>query len=221
MAERKLSILGVGPGDPELLTVKATRLIREADHVFAPVNRGKHRSYDISAEYVREEQLQFLEVPMLKMSEERYEKEAEFINQCLKEGEKAVYLCLGDATIYSSAFKLLPFLDQDISCQWVAGIPSFLQGFNQCIFPMVQTGGRFLLLDEWNEEARSLASKVESLAILKAHREPQKVFSELKEEGFSPILISHLGMEEEELLEEIPEGRTLPYLSFILARKLS
>lgn len=219
MAERKLSILGVGPGDPELLTVKATRLIREADFVFAPVNRGKHRSYDIAADYVREEQLVFLEVPMLEMSDERYEREAQVINERLKDGKTGVYLCLGDAAIYSSAFKLLPYLENDISCQWVAGIPSFLQGFNQCILPLTQKGERFLLLDEWNEESRELAKKVDSLAILKAHRDPERVFKELKEEGFSPVLISQLGLEEEEILTDIPDGKSFPYLSFILARR--
>ena len=43
---RKIFGIGTGPGDPELLTLKAIRCLRESELIFAPTSRGKHLALD-------------------------------------------------------------------------------------------------------------------------------------------------------------------------------
>ena len=61
----KLWGVGVGPGDPELLTVKAVRVLREADVVIVPdASSGDKVALNIAKDYLKDKQIQFVKTPM-------------------------------------------------------------------------------------------------------------------------------------------------------------
>ncbi len=118
MIEKKLFIVGVGPGDPELITVKAVNALVKSDFIFYPdVYGGKNKiAYDIIKSAVKfageqdfaEEKLIPLEVEMKRSrgrNKDLYKENAVKIIEKLKEGVCS-YVTLGDPMFYSTYWGL-------------------------------------------------------------------------------------------------------------------
>lgn len=125
--------VGVGPGDPELITVKAVRLIEECDVLAIP-----HRdvaqcfAYRIAAGAVPEiceKPLLCIDMPMTHDAAAReaaYEAGAGKIAEVLEAGRNVVFLTLGDPSVYSTfAYLAAKTEAAGYAVQWVPGVTSF------------------------------------------------------------------------------------------------
>ncbi|RJR20712.1 MAG: precorrin-2 C(20)-methyltransferase [Nitrospiraceae bacterium] len=131
--KNKLYVIGIGPGDPELLTLKAVRVIKESPVLCVPKGReeGSSLALSIAQKAVRLDGKEIIEAhfPMVKTraqnlptgqagTEHRAQTEAkevlddkwgeiaETILRSLKQGSDVAFLTLGDPTIYSTFFYL-------------------------------------------------------------------------------------------------------------------
>ena len=129
----KLSCVGCGPGDPELLTIKALGLIKNAEIVFAPTSKEGKPSIALSIvkKYINSSaKMVNLIFPMLKEKEvlKNYWKEnAEKIANEVRAGKRVIYLTVGDPSIYSTwiyIYKELRRNHKDIEIDIVPGITS-------------------------------------------------------------------------------------------------
>jgi precorrin-2/cobalt-factor-2 C20-methyltransferase len=129
----KLSCVGCGPGDPELLTIKALGLIKNAEIVFAPTSKEGKPSIALSIvkKYINSSaKMVNLIFPMLKEKEvlKNYWKEnAEKIANQVRAGRRVIYLTVGDPSIYSTwiyIYKELRRNHKDIEIDIVPGITS-------------------------------------------------------------------------------------------------
>lgn len=129
----KLYGIGVGPGDWELMTLKAVRLIRECDFLVIPLS-GKevNVAYEIAKGALPDlDEKPRLEVamPMVRDKEkwtQSHEEAAEKIAALLDEGKNAAFLTLGDPAIYSTYIYVHDrILAKGYEAQIVPGIPSF------------------------------------------------------------------------------------------------
>ena len=100
---------GIGPGDPELMTLKAVRLIRENDTIAVPGEKPEESiAYQIAVQAVpelAEKELVAIPMPMTKNAkelEENHRRGAEKIEELLDAGKNVVFLTLGDPTVYST-----------------------------------------------------------------------------------------------------------------------
>ena len=102
----KLYGVSVGPGDPELLTLKAIRTICEADVVAVPnIGHKRQTAYAIAEEYLKDKELLDCPTPMTKersVAIAAYEDIAGKLCDLLDQGKTVAYLCLGDIAIYST-----------------------------------------------------------------------------------------------------------------------
>lgn len=129
----KLYGVGVGPGEPELLTLKAVRIIKECDVIGIPAKEADAcTAYGIARKAVPEmTEKPVLAVPVpMTTDEERlrrcYEEGAERLLEELKKGKKVAFLNLGDCTVYGSYMRLHErVLRAGGEAELVSGVPSF------------------------------------------------------------------------------------------------
>lgn len=107
--------VGVGPGDPELLTLKALKLIQQADVIGYLVNEeGTSHARHIAREALSFGSRSRLEIPVvMPMNKDRsfanavYDEAADTIARQLASGRSVVFLCEGDPLFYGSLSYLL------------------------------------------------------------------------------------------------------------------
>lgn len=126
----KLFGVGLGPGDPELMTLKAVRILREVAVVALPLTNGKNQmALNIAADYLVGKSILYLNMPMLtdkKELESYYDAAFKRIRCQLERGVSVAYLTLGDPSLYSSFIYLRRRAQQaGYPTQTVAGVPSF------------------------------------------------------------------------------------------------
>ena len=125
--------VGVGPGDPELMTLKAIRLIRENEVIAVPGRDVKEAvAYKIAAAVVPElaqKEMVSVYMPMVKdrkLIEEEHKKGAQLLESYLDQGKNVVYLTLGDPTVYCTFSYLQHIMEADgYEVELVSGITSF------------------------------------------------------------------------------------------------
>lgn len=126
----KLWGVGVGPGDPELLTVKAVRVIREADVIVVPdASSGDNVALNIAKDYLKNKPIQFVSTPMVRdkaVMDSAHEQAADQICALLDQGKQVAFLTLGDPAIYSTYMYIHEkVLRRGYAVEIVPGIPSF------------------------------------------------------------------------------------------------
>lgn len=215
---KKLYGIGTGPGDPELLTLKAVRIIEKASVIFAPNNRGKNMAVDTAKEFIGDTKLIFIDFPMGKVTKEDYIKAAEIIYNEIPEGEHGAFLTIGDPMIYSTFVYIMEELEsKEIEIEIVPGIPSFVAAASISKVPLTVKGDKFLLCDEFNEE---LIDKANSIVILKTFKGKEDILNTLEKSNFSYKYIKRASLDDQEILtnkEKILEDKN--YISLIIARK--
>ena len=125
--------VGVGPGDPELMTLKAVQLIRQNDVIAVPGKEPKESvAYRIAAGAVPEiedKELVPVYMPMTKDPEKleaAHRNGAEMLESYLDQGRNVVYITLGDPSLYCTFSYLQHILEADgYEAELVSGIPSF------------------------------------------------------------------------------------------------
>lgn len=125
--------IGVGPGDSELLTVKAINTIKILDVLYVPEARkgGKSVAEKIAAPYLPSTlTIKKRYFPMVKdwgTKVESWRKIASEIKSDVEENRNVGFLTLGDPSVYSTFSYIADILMRDINVQTIAGISSFSQ----------------------------------------------------------------------------------------------
>ena len=130
-----VTFLSLGPGDPELLTIKALKTLKDADVVMVPATRNregitKSRATDIISEWCDENRLMVYELPMLKDRQAISLVYDRIFADCVRlyhEGRRIVVAVEGDVSIYASIHYVMERLEKaGIPVEQSAGIPSFI-----------------------------------------------------------------------------------------------
>ncbi len=223
----KVYCVGVGPGDPGLMTLKAVSLIRENGVIAVPGREAKKSvAYSIAAAAVPEmeaKELVPIAAPMVRDREklaEAHRKGAEQIEKYLDEGRDVVYLTLGDPTVYCTFSYIQNILESDgYETVLVPGVPSFCAAAARLGIPLA----------EWDEEIHVVPAAHRSCAVpdlpgtlvlMKSGSGMAGVKEELNRSGREVRAVENCGMETERIYtsaEEIPDDAG--YFSLVIARE--
>lgn len=130
MKKGKLYGVGVGPGDKELITIKAIRILRECDVIAVPKTKnGDTTAYNIIKEYVENKKILECNMPMTKditILNNNYENIANMLEKELLAGENIAFVTLGDPTIYSTYMQINAIIGKrGYETQIISGVTSF------------------------------------------------------------------------------------------------
>ena len=185
----KLYGLGIGPGDPELLTLKAHRILTTVPVIAYPtLESGKVLARAIVSDFIRPEQI---EIPMpLPFSVERssqphYDIAAENIAEQLNLGRDVAVLCVGDPMLYGTFMYIFNRLCDRFSIEVVPGISSVMASAAMLGVPITYRNDVFSIMPA-TLEAEILRDRlvfIDAAAIIKLGRHFAKVRNILEELG--------------------------------------
>lgn len=224
--------VGVGPGDPELLTLKAHRLIGTADVVcYLTNNEGRSHAYIIAKDALAAAETAPVEVPIampMKLHREQakmiYEEAAQKLGRFLEAGRNVVFLCEGDPLFYGSLTYLLDHLQPRYACRVVPGITSPQAAAATLAQPLTCLTDSFVVVSGRHDDAFLLDAlhTHASLAIMKVGRHRGRILSLLTQAGrlADARYLEYVGRVNERVLSDVrvlrneaPEG---PYFSLFL-----
>ena len=201
--------IGVGPGDPELLTLKAKRLIGECDIVAVPVKKEGEDSValDIArgAVSIPEEKVRRVLFTMDKDKNKREEcrkRATEEIMGILDEGKTIAMLALGDIGIYSTySYVHKPLLKAGYDVQMIPGIPAFCAGASRANVSIVEGEEGFGMIPSLKglDQVEKALAVYDNLVIMKVGSKVKEVYDLLVSRGKekNAVILSNVGMEGE------------------------
>jgi len=218
--------VGVGPGDPELMTLKACRLIRENDVIALPGKEPKETvAYQIAVQAVpelAEKELIPVYMPMVmdrQVQRENHRAGAELIEKYLEQGKNVVYLTLGDASVYCTFTYLQPYLHADgYETQLVSGIPSFCAAAARLNIPIVEWDETMHVMPALHKLGDDL-QREGTYVLMKSGSHMQEVKEILRASGKDVQMVQDCGMPSEKVyrsVDEIPDDAG--YFALIIAK---
>ena len=219
--------IGVGPGDPELMTLKACRILRENEVIAAPGESVEDTvAYKIAVQAVPEianKTLLPIYMPMVMNKArqiENHKKGARQIEKVLDEGKNGVFITLGDPTIYSTFSYVQEIVEADgYETALVSGITSFCAAAATLNIP----------LTEWTEQLHVIPAvhKLDAAldqpgtyVLMKSGSHMDTVKENLRSSGKQVEMVENCGMPGQKIyrsLDEIPDDAG--YFSLIIARE--
>lgn len=228
--------IGVGPGEPELITLKAFNVLKKADIVFAP--KAKMKNDSLAREIIEkildsEKEFIELEFPMIKDKEllrKRYISSAEIIVQKINSGKRVVYLTIGDPLLYSTYIYLIDALKTvapDLLIETVPGISAYSAVAAKFTYSIAEKNEKICICPVPNdlENLRKVILDNDTIVIMKVAKKLPGVIKLLQEMNLAQNAIfgSHVGLSNEKLIKGFNGSSSLSekegYMSTIIVRK--
>jgi precorrin-2/cobalt-factor-2 C20-methyltransferase len=229
-AQGRLYGLGIGPGDPELLTLKAHRILTSVPVIAYPtMESGKVLARAIVASFIKPEQI---ELPMpLPFSVERssqpaYDLAAEKIAQHLSEGRDVAVLCEGEPMLYGSFMYIFNRLADRFDTEVVPGISSTFASAAMLGAPLTYRNDVLSIMPATLDEGtlRDRLAVADAAIIIKLGRHFAKVKAVLEElDLFSRALYIERATMPNQCIRPIAEvlPEEVPYWALILVPSLT
>ncbi len=222
--------VGVGPGDPSLITVKAVEILKDCGCLIVPKSGGSADStaYAIAKGYIKEDCL--VEEIAFAMSREKNTRResrflaAEKVMRILEGGMDAVFVTLGDPTVYSTCMYLYEILEKwGYACELVPGVTSFCaaaarlgvslceEDESLCIVPVSRDA----------EKMREALDSFENVVLMKVSQNMDSIRDVLRDGKKDTFLVTRCGMEGETVIRNIEdtEGKDFSYFTTMVVKE--
>jgi precorrin-2/cobalt-factor-2 C20-methyltransferase len=225
--------IGIGPGDPELLTVKAAGLLGRTRNVFVP--KAKADGESVALEIVRrylsaDAKIHEMVFPMTTDREklaQSWDAAAERVAAVLENGEDACFLTLGDALVYSTYIYLLRSLKRrlpSLEVETVPGITSFSAAAALTDFPLGEAK-ELITIVPTSDDLTAITRALETggtVVLMKIGKRLQEILDLLEASGVleDSVFVSRAGHAEQRIELDLrrlrQEEAQAGYLSVIL-----
>ncbi|XCN72148.1 MAG: precorrin-2 C(20)-methyltransferase [Candidatus Electrothrix aestuarii] len=240
-SQGRLYLVGVGPGDPELMTYKAVRVLEQTKVWVAPKAKadGASAALQIASAMVGLADKEVLEVrfPMKKIRLEQehdpevqqgWQEAARIVLERLDQGEDVAFPTLGDPGLYSTSFYLLNTLQelrQELPVTIIPGITAMSACSAQVNAPLGLGDDVLSVVPAAFDDARlrDILQNSDAVVLMKVFRRLPAVIEVLDELGLTDkaVLLERCGMEGQHIYTDIREAaeKELHYFSTLLVRK--
>ncbi|MFQ5975358.1 MAG: precorrin-2 C(20)-methyltransferase [Candidatus Hydrothermarchaeales archaeon] len=224
--------VGVGPGDPELMTTKALNVLKSVDVICAP--KSKKDKESIALSIVKEALNRDFEVisPVFPMTkdidaiEEYWDRAAEMISSELEKGRSVAFVTIGDPMFYSTYVYVLERMNEripDLKIETIPGVNSISACLAELNIPLAGRDERMAILPAAYglEELDSLSKTLDIVVLMKVSRSFDEIVKRLDELSLKDdaIFVSGCGTKAF-FSSDIGSmlGKKIDYLSMIIIR---
>ncbi|MDH3361187.1 MAG: precorrin-2 C(20)-methyltransferase [Nitrosopumilus sp.] len=234
--------IGVGPGDVELLTVKAVKAIQNADIIMCPASSEDRPSIAFSVvspiiDKSKNQKIVKLIFPMTKnkdILEATWKKNAKIMAETVLTGKNVVYLTIGDPYLYSTWIYMhkdlkenYPYMDINV----IPGIVSMFTFASKVGVSIAEGAEKVAIIPSCYDlsSVKEIAKNSESMIFLKDGRYFDKVIEVLKESGFPDNSIFAIGQDlgtKNEIIRKMTLGEvnddtlTTKYFSILVVKRV-
>lgn len=226
--------IGVGPGDPELLTVKAIRVLQKVPHIFAA--SSSKNDYSLAFQAVKEylsphAKVYALPFPMTynhQELEKAWRENCQLILDLLFKGEDVAFITIGDPLIYSTYIYLLRTIQAacpEVRIQTIPGITSFQAAASTCNLPLVE-GEESMAIVSGAQGVTHLEKTLDccdTIVLLKTYRQMSEIIKTLEERSLhqSICYVSRCGFDDQQVVVGLTDlkNHTPHYLSLMIVKK--
>ncbi len=232
----KLYGVGVGPGDPGLVTLKAKAVLEKVSTIFVP--RATTKSKSLAGQIVRQVltrpyPMAELTFPMTKdqaVLEKFWREAAAQVAAVVEAGKEAAFVTLGDPLLYSTYIYLLRMLKTDypqVEVETVSGITSYSAAAARLGISLAEGGEKVSIIPAVQnlQSLPQLLPLFETTVLLKIGSRLEQVIQMLEDVGLlgNSLFISHIGEPEEYIETDLQKlkgrGSSLGYLSIIIVKR--
>ncbi len=219
---------GVGPGAPDLITLRAARLIAAADVIAYPtLAGGESFARAIAADLIPAGVTEVaMDVPMTverAPAQAAYDRGAAEITAHLDAGRTVVCLCEGDPFFYGSFMYLFARLSEQYEVEVVPGVTSVTACAARARMPLAARNERLTVLPGPLPEAelRERIAGAESVVVMKVGRHLAKIRGVIADLGLldDAMYVERATLDDERVLPLAEAPESAPYFSMILITK--
>ena len=234
--------IGVGPGDVDLLTVKAVKAIQNADIIMCPASKEDRPSIALSVvspiiDKTKNQKIVKLIFPMTKdkdVLEDTWKKNAKIMAETVLTGKNVVYLTVGDPFLYSTWIYMHRDLTENYPEMDVSVIPGIVSMFtfaSKVGVSIAEGAEKVAIIPSCYDlsSVKEIAKNSESMVFLKDGRYFDQVIDVLKESGFPDNSIFAIGQDlgtENEIIRKMTLGEvndsslTTKYFSILVVKRV-
>jgi precorrin-2/cobalt-factor-2 C20-methyltransferase len=225
----KLYGLGLGPGDPELITLKAHRILTRCPVIAYPApDTGPSFAREIASQWITSAQL---EIPMIMPmrverypAQEIYDKACQELARHLSAGSDVAVLCEGDPFFFGSFMYVFERLQGRFEVEIVPGVSSVMAGAAALQRPLTARNDIFTVIPGpvETDEMRARIEEAGAVAIMKVGRHFKRIKALVEEMGLlsSAGYLERVSLENEKIMPlAAVEEDSAPYFSLILIYK--
>lgn len=231
---KKLYGIGVGPGDPDLLTIKGKKIMNAVDVLLCPVKKegDKSYAYEIIESHLENSQVEIVDLvyPMhynQKNLEEHWQINGDIISAYIQEGKSCAFITLGDPTLYSTFMYTLPFVKvEEEALEIIPGITSFAAVASELNQPLTKWDESLKIMPVQRQTKEALVKRLEgedNIILMKPSRDSRPIVEALKTLGLHDKfkMITKVGRDSSVVVSDIDvlEKQEVPYLSTMLIKK--
>ena len=232
---KTLTIVGVGPGDPSLLTISAVDAIKKAKVIVFPISDDNKKSFaaEIVKKYTKFKKKIPIIFPMARKdfdADEIWTNAVKKIVKFIQNNESVVLLCLGDTSLFASSSNILSIIKNsypEIVTKTIPGISSISAAAALHDFDLVKKG-ETLIIKECPSSYSEISSLIREsrgnnivLAIMKVGKRWNLVRETLKKENIinESLIALSIGMPDQ-IIQYASQYKKdiMPYFSLILIR---
>ena len=225
--------IGVGPGDPELMTIKAINTITACDIIAVPDSGSeKHVALDIAYRHIGDKPVLHLDLPMThdvsELQKKRFEAAATICSQ-LDMGRKVGFLTLGDPMIYSTYSYLHTIIvSRGYTVTVIPGVTSFCAAAAALGEPLCEGGQTLHIVPATYTDSEKLLLQEGTKVFMKSGRKLCEMITHISKQNRRAFIAQRIGMDGEKLYRDVRELRELrdpnketdtDYFSIIIAKE--
>lgn len=227
--------IGVGPGDPDLLTLKAIKILNQVDIILAPeVQKGKgSTALSIAKPHLRDD-IEIVEkkFPMtydVDVLNASYDEIADYIKSMMDKGKNLAFLTLGDPMVYSTYTYLFKRLKRkNVEIETIPGITSFCAIASKLGIPLGENEETIAIVpsvyyEKGDDKLKTILKNINNIVFMKASGCMDGLIDELETTGHKEgsVFVSRLGLDNEVIEHDVEKRRGIKnnYLSTLIAKK--